>query len=421
MNTLFRVRIISAVIVFTLLSFSVEAAQYYVVIGAFAKESNARKFTGYARNLYLEASYKFNPERNLYYVHVMKTSLKDEARKWTLYLKHEIGFKDAWICTDLPGEQNSFIPEDVTTKQRQPRYSRNENFMLSSNGPIASAKWSEKISTSENLEKSEANNWEAAWTSNDEISYISNIKNIINVKENIRLASGKLFTFVVETSERKTIPAEVMLVNYEKARKISSFKTGEYVAFRGKRRNQLLTVVCDVFGYSQETRTLNLDNPTAARDIKQNQEGVWEVRFKLKMMEKNEISVMYNTVFYQDAAVLQPSSKKQVDELLSLMKSHPEYEILIHSHCNRGSKRDIKLPGKNKSYFDIQDSLEKTASDKQLTKQRAETIRSYLVDNGIGGKRISIFGWGSMDMLVESTSPDAAINDCIEIELLEDK
>lgn len=403
--------------IFTLVILSAHAAQYSVVIGAFTKESNARKFSGYARNLYLQAYYTFSEPRNMFYVTVLKTPKEDEARNWTLYLKNETQFKDAWVFTEALGPEKILSAENITNRHSKPRYGGTINFSAKSDEILNSQNLSENYAGTSESGKTEERST-ASWTNTDGISYISNIPNITATKKQIDLTAGKLFTFIVETPEAKTIPAEIMLVNYEKAKKISNFNTGAVVALRGKTKNQSVTVVCDVFGYSLSAQTINLDKLSSMKALKQNAEGVWEVRFKLKPMEENEISVMYNTTFYEDASILEPASQKQLDELLTLMRSHPEYKILIHSHCNKGTKRAIKLPATSNGYFDIDDSFEKTGSDKNLTKERAETIRAYLIGNGIQTKRIAILGWGSLEMLVSPAAPDAQINDRIEIELL---
>jgi outer membrane protein OmpA-like peptidoglycan-associated protein len=257
------------------------------------------------------------------------------------------------------------------------------------------------------------------WTSKDGVEFMTGIQIASAIQEKTKQSSAQLFTFVVEDNEGKVIPAEVMLVNYEKAKKITSFKTGDHVALRGTRKNQMLTMVCEVLGYGQETKTFNLDNVSRARDINENKNGVWEVRFKLKKMEINEVAILHKTFFYEDAAVIQPSSQKELEELFYMMQAHPDYKIMIHTHCNRGSRREIKLPGKSKGYFDIEHLIVKKASDKKLTKERGEILRNYLVDQGIEKSRVSVMGWGSFDMLISSTSPDARFNDRVEIELLE--
>ncbi|HEX8039348.1 MAG TPA: OmpA family protein [Chryseosolibacter sp.] len=418
MKKLLLANFIGIVTVFSLVSFSGREAHYYVVIGAFAKESNAIKFTGYARNRYLDAFYKYNAERKLYYVHAMETGRKDEARNWTLYLQHEKGFRDAWVFTSpaVVGDVSGVLLTEAPA-ETEARYSGNRDIPHSDYGDIASASGSDNI-VNYAREHDQASGMEAEWTHIDGLSFLAGMKGAASVRKNAAMPGNKVLTFVVETGEGKSISTEVMMVDYRKAQKLAGFTTGDIIGLRSSKQNPSITVVCDVFGYGVETKTLNLNSLSRARDVKQNAEGVWEVRFKLKPMKENEISILYNTTFFTDAAVLEPSSKKQLDQVLSLMKANPSYKILIHSHCNKGSRRTIKLAGKGGSCFDISTSVEKTGSDKTLTKARGETIKSYLVGNGIDSKRIGVFGWGSLDNLVNPASGNAAINDRVEVELV---
>ena len=419
MKKLLLANLIGIVTVFSLVSFSGREAHYYVVIGAFAKESNAIKFTGYARNLYLDAFYRYNAERKLYYVHAMETGRKDDARNWTLYLQHEKGFTDAWVFTSPAVVDNtSGVSLSDTRAESEARYSGNRDIPHSDYGDIASASGSDNIVKYKQSENGVLADAEAAWTQVDGLSFLSGMKGAASIRKNAAVPGNKVLTFVAETADGKSIPTEVMMVDYRKAKKLAGFSTGDVIGLRSSKQNQSITVVCDVFGYGVETKTLNLNSLSRARDVKQNSEGVWEVRFKLRPMKENEISILYNTTFFTDAAVLETPSKKQLDQLLSLMKANPSYKILIHSHCNKGARRTIKLAGKGGSCFDIRNSVEKTGSDKTLTKARGETIKSYLVGNGIDSKRIGVFGWGSLDNLVSPASGNAAINDRVEVELV---
>lgn len=420
-KNLLPLRILGAVIVFSLFSFSLKETHYYVVIGAFAKEANAQKFAGYARHLYLDASYQFNPERNLYYVNVMETERKDEARNWSLYLQHEKGFRDAWVYTSLPVDaRQPSLPDSRDEDPSVPRYSGNRDIPVFVSTDVASARGSENIVKYERDEVATDAWLQTAWTNADDISFLTGNNRMWAAGMKAVAAEKDVFAFHAQTPDGKTIPAEIMLVDYKKAKKVTSFRTDEYVGLRGKKQNQSVTLVCDIFGYSVETKVVDLHNPGRARNVKQDGQGVWQVQFNLRPMKENEISILYNTAFYPDAAVLEPSSKKQVDQVLSLMKAHPSYKIVIHSHCNKGSRRNIKLPGKDNLYFDIGSAVQKSGSDKLLTKERGETVKAYLVANGIDGKRIDVFGWGSLDNLVSPTSADTAINDRIEVELVHD-
>jgi outer membrane protein OmpA-like peptidoglycan-associated protein len=416
-KNLLSLRILGAVIVFSLFSFSIKETHYYVVIGAFAKEMNAQKFTGYARNLYLDARYQFNPTRNLYYVNVMETGRKDDARNWSLYLKHEKGFSDAWVYTSLPVETRG--PSFTGSQDEDPsapRYHGSSDLSLFASTDVASARGTENVVKYERGES--AARFEAAWTTADDVSFLTGNNTMWEAAMKSVAVGNDVFTFQARTPDGRTLPAEIMLVDYKKARKVASFHTNQYVGLCGKKQNQSVTLVCDIFGYSVETKAVNLHNPGRARNVKQNSDGVWQVQFDLKPMKENEISILYNTTFYPNAAVLQPSSKKQVDQVLSLMKAHPSYKIVIHGHCNKGPRRELQLPGSGDLFFDISSAVTKSGSDKQLTKERAATIKAYLVANGIDDKRIDIFGWGSLDNLVSPNSADTTINDRIEVELV---
>ena len=87
MKTSFRITALFLIMSCALSTATVQAAQYYVVIGSFEDESNARKFTGAVRQSFHDVSYTFNQSKKLYYVHVLRTSRKEEARKWSLYLR----------------------------------------------------------------------------------------------------------------------------------------------------------------------------------------------------------------------------------------------------------------------------------------------------------------------------------------------
>jgi hypothetical protein len=51
---------------------SIQAQQHYVIVGAFAQENNAQKFTGYVRSLRYAAEYELNVTQKYFYVFVIK-------------------------------------------------------------------------------------------------------------------------------------------------------------------------------------------------------------------------------------------------------------------------------------------------------------------------------------------------------------
>lgn len=119
MKNQFRTKVVAMVMLFTMLSLSLTAAEYYVVIGTFAEESNARKFAKTISNSFKDVTYSFNEARKLYYVHVIKTSRKEEAQDWSLYLRKEKGFRDAWVLA-FPEDQHNA----VEVNRHTPRFSQ---------------------------------------------------------------------------------------------------------------------------------------------------------------------------------------------------------------------------------------------------------------------------------------------------------
>jgi outer membrane protein OmpA-like peptidoglycan-associated protein len=52
---------------------------------------------------------------------------------------------------------------------------------------------------------------------------------------------------------------------------------------------------------------------------------------------------------------------------------------------------------------------------------RAETIKSYLIDNGVDKKRVDTYGWGGTIMLVQpGTAAATRLNNRMEIEVTQD-
>lgn len=438
MKKLFSARNVALAVLLSLLSPSVEAAEYYVVIGTFADESNAKRYTSQVREIFKEVSYSFNQTRRLYYVHVLKTSRKEEARNWSIYLRREKGFQDAWVLTF--GEVDSIIladkkiasdntqhktnttevkqsPSQETTTARAPRYNHTTPASVDDMDLLASAGSSGELAKYTSATAEDKSVVGLAWNVQDDLTFAKDIVAGANIAGDPALRESQVFTFVVEDSEGKALPSEVMLVNFEKVKKIASFQAGEHVAVKGSKKNQMVTFVCEALGYAMETRMFNIDNLSRGRDIRKTDGGVWEVHFKMRKIEVNEIVFLNRTTFYPDAAVLEESSDVEINELLAMMQNNPGYKIVLHGHCNPASRREVKVPS-GTNYYKLEEAGTVNASDKQLTRLRTETIRNFLVDNGIDKRRIGVVGWGSIEPLVSPTAEDAYVNNRIELELV---
>lgn len=376
-----------------------QTQQYYVVIGAFAKESNAKKFSGFARSRFFQATYEINTVRNLFYVYVIKSDSRKEAFDQVRILQKEESFKDSWVFRGtLGGSAAETIP---VTPKREP----------------------EEVPAPEVItEKTDSVFVPALDT--------TTVKNFPEEKEpevkpanepTARKAKGKFFKFIIVSPSGEAFTGKVHHVDLKQGRDIASYTSNEYSdVLRPSNREEPLTIVCGIFGYQEVTQLVDYEDPSVATGATQDENGVWTIPFKLERLKKGDVSVMYDVSFYKDAVVMLPRSQEELDELVSMMTSNPAYKIKIHGHSNGNAKRKIIALGKTKNYFDIKGSKEKNGTSKELSKERAEAIQSYLVEHGIAKDRTEIMAWGGTNMLVSETSSSAKLNDRIEIEILED-
>lgn len=365
------------------------AQDYYVVIGSFAIENAAVKFTGYARNLHYDASYILNESNNLYYVYILKTQDRKLASELTIRLQKETEFQDAWMYF---GKETR--PAEVSLIKEQEVVSP---VLAEPPVPVEEA-----LDVDEKPEEKPP------------ITFDGPTKPV---------ARGKFFVFKLYTAEGKEIPGQLFNVDRQQARDLATYRANEYVdVLRPATKDTPLTIVCEIFGYKEVVKLIDYNDPGLTEGVVLDENGAWVVPYTLERLNKGNVSVMYNVTFYKEAVIMLPKSKTELDELVNMMKLNPNYKIKIHGHAN-GNEKGIRIImlGADKNYFGMARSLSKVGSTKELSRLRAETIKSYLVDHGIDGKRIETQAWGGMVMLAKpETAIAARINNRIEIEILED-
>lgn len=393
------------IVLFTFASSCVyaQAQQYYVVIGAFAKESNAKKFSGFARSRFFQATYELNPVRNLFYVYVIKTGTKKEAIDQVLILQKEESFSDSWVFSGSLGNASAeIIPATLPVKKEPekvvPQVTKTE-IGDSVATPVETPADTTTVTITEEKEPE--------------------VKPVNETAP--RKAKGKFFKFTIVAPSGEAFAGKVHHVDLKQGRDIASYTSNEYSdVLRPVNREEPMTIVCGIFGYKEVTQLVDYTNPSLTIGAAQDENGVWTIPFTLERLKKGDVSVMYDVSFYKDAVVMLPRSQEELDELVNMMTSNPNYKIKIHGHANGTSKRKIIALGKPKNYFDIKGSKQKNGTSKELSKERAVAVQDYLIEHGIAKERMEIMAWGGTNMLVSETSPSAKLNDRIEIEILED-
>lgn len=359
---------------------------YYVVVGSFAINEDAGEFRGYLPDQFVDTSYTVSENENRLHYYVLKTSDKETAISKTLELKQTI---------------QSWKPE------HNPAVTMRAEGMMTGNmviNPVPVTEAAEVVTENSSSGGSSAS---SAMASGGTVP---------------PKPAGKYFKFLIESPEGQNVAAQVHHVDFDNGREVAAYNTNTFVdLLQPGESTKPMAVVCGVFGYKEIHKYVDYSNPSVAdEDAYMDPQGVWVIPYKLERVEKGDVSLMYNVSFYKDAAVMRKSSQADLEELVKMMHSNPYYEITIHSHCNGKNKREIIAPGTDRNYFDASGSVKLMGTARDLTALRAEAIKGFLAENGVDPERVKIFSWGASDMIAKVDSPEAILNDRIEIEITRD-
>ena len=378
----------------------------YVVIGAFSIQQNAVKFTSKASRLNMDAKYEMNQNRQLYYVYVLTTNDKQQAIDEALRLRKDSPYNDTWVFHGNLGATTS-----------------------ASNGSDINPATAEKISevniSDQPVLSTEATNAEKAAVSGatmaagEKPADTDDSSKVVESPE--AEITGKAYFFkIFRSDDQVEVEGDVNVIDAERSRKIGTFAGNKKVGISDpKNKEGNVSFVCEIFGYRKVQRDLNFANPVGdGISVDENQTTV--VPFELVRLQKGDIAVMYNVFFFKDAAIMRPESRFEVTSLLTMLQENPKYKIKIHGHTNGGAHgRIISLKEGNTDYFALNNTKDGIGSAKELSEQRAEVVKEFLVTNGIEESRMEVKAWGGKRPLYDKHSPQAQSNVRVEIEILE--
>ncbi len=371
---------VCAAVVFSAWMTPALSQNYYLVIGAFSTDNdNVREFTSYLPSTSIDTSYTVQSDDNRMHFYVMKTSNPEIALAKGQQLQEQIGKSQA----------GPVAPEQLITNAEI----KNEN-----GTEVTTAVITDAVSD--------------AGSSNSGIAPTTG--GITPTKP-----AGKFFRFSIARNDGTNLSGELHQIDFEAGKEIGVFTTDENVDMLSTAREPM-TVVCGVFGYKEVEKYIDFKDLARTAGAYVDDHGVWVIPYTLERLAKGDVSVMYNVSFYSNAVMMGPQSKLDLDELVNLMMSNPNYVIKIHAHCNGKKSREVLTFGADRNYFDVTGAVRVEASAKELTNLRAATIKSYLTDHGIAADRVKTYGWGGAEMLVLANDPNARLNDRVEIEILKD-
>ncbi len=236
---------------------------------------------------------------------------------------------------------------------------------------------------------------------------MDNIKNVHHV-------------YVLETDNHDAAIAEA-----KRLQKSSPFKDA-WVFSRGLIVEPVIATVVEEKPKEEEKKIIIEEPPKEVKAVpvdsaKLREEKIKnEVEKKVMSTKKGDMEKLDFIFFYRDASVLRPESRFAVDKLLQLLREKPKTEIRIHGHTNGNeSGKIIKRASDKADFFSLANTVEDYGSAKELSELRANTIRDYLIANGIDKKRMSVKAWGGKKPLVNEDSDKAETNVRVEIEVVQ--
>ena len=115
-----------------------------------------------------------------------------------------------------------------------------------------------------------------------------------------------------------------------------------------------------------------------------------------------------------------PESKYELNSLLQLLQENPKYRIRLHGHTNGNYRGKIISMGADKNFFSLTGSVQRSGTAKELSYDRAEIVKEYLVSQGIQSDRMELKGWGGRRPIYDKNSANAKRNVRVVVEILED-
>jgi len=350
---------------------------YYVVIGAFSIEGNAHKLIEQAASQWhYSAQYAFNYKRQLFYVYVLKTWIREDAYNLAGALQSRQDLRTTWVyhgtfgVPSLSSQADRENAEDVDPGTRK---------RLDIQVTPTSAKDSVK-----DLRPSPA--------SKDDLNIVL-----------------KAFRWI----DQKPVNGTIRALDKQSATLVGVYPTNTSSSLKEILHNlDNIMFVADIFGYRKVVQKLD------ATDL-ENQDAPGEIPFELERLKKGDIANL-SVTFSDQAAIFTTESKAELSRLTEMMNENKKYKIIIHVHTYFGDKRKLKVRESKGDFFDLSKASSTSGSGKKLSQARGDLIREYLRSQHIDTQRIQIKAWGDNKPIYGKQSEQFKSNERTEIEVIRD-
>lgn len=402
---------------------------YYVVVGAYApsRENVAKNYTELLmRRGFDNAAYGFNSEKNLYFVYLRQFASLRESLTSMAETRRDPVFNDAWVRV---------VSGVITTTSNAPVVAVNGPPKPQQQTPVEDKKIKtpiERAAANDEPKQSPETQQQTPPPAKVETSkpekLASNAMNIevtdnppIKQYPRITLGNTEVFLSLFNSTNNRIINGVVTVLDGETNKPLKQVNGNEYLTLPNpKSKSGKLILQCEAFGYRKVLHEINYNLPLAdtVKEYIDLMGTTFVVNFNLVRYHKGDMATLFNVYFYNDAAIMLPDSKPELGNLLSLLQENEHYRIMLHGHTNGNYHGKILMMGEDKNFFSIDGAKSTVGSAKDLSYDRAEVIKEYLVANGIANERIELKAWGGKRPIYDKHSVNAKKNVRVEVEIL---
>lgn len=133
----------------------------------------------------------------------------------------------------------------------------------------------------------------------------------------------------------------------------------------------------------------------------------------LQALKAGDNFIMKNIYFHPNSFASKVESDEELKRLLDYLIENPEINIEIQGHTN-GDKKIHK----NKKFKDLGEEWNFRGTSKKLSAHRAETIKNYLIINGVAAERLTTKGMGGSKPIIEKPETMAEGEKNIRVEIV---
>ena len=374
----------------------------YAVVGAFRVYNNALNFMERLRSLGYEPKYALRRSNRLYHVYLpYQGSGVAAARSLVNELHKNPVFYDAWVFVyqdgkkdalenqpDTPDELIAQLPAELPVISPEPVVIHPEDAA----GPLPD-------------KKEEMDGELVTMSMREKKKPVPMLFNAVNART-LREVQGYI-TLVDAERDKAMRQVGANMVHMVEA---------------PDTQTERMLAIADVFGFQKQQVEFIPKDPLSSPDaevLRKSGDTVF-VSYELSRYPVGSIITMYNVYFFNDASVMRPESRFELNSLLDMLRENSNLKIRIHGNTNSNEAgKIIRLKEDDYNFFEVTgNNIEEFGTAKKLSMERAKILRKWLVQQGISESRMNLKAWGGKRMLYDKNDPLARRNVRVDIEIL---